>query len=325
MSRRPLARDAARRRRTAAGLVALAVLLALTGAALALAGGLGGEDDDGAASAQAASALPRASADRFDGDRALALVRRQVAFGPRPAGSPALRRLAGDLRRRLPRGRFEPVPGDPPGMRNVVGTIPGRRPALVIGAHYDTEATVANFVGANDGAAGTAVAVELGRALRALRRPAGAREIRIVLFDGEEEPASGDQGNFFATGLRGSRAYVAAHAREVGAMVLLDYVGNRGLRLPRERSSNPALWAQLRAAARAVGVGRVFPDRTGGGVIDDHTPFLAAGIPAIDLIDITYRYRDTPQDTVDKLDVRALDAVGETVVELVRRLDRGGG
>jgi hypothetical protein len=152
---------------------ALAVVLAVVGAVLALAGSRGGTQagEPGAASAQARASLPRASADRFDGARALALVRRQVALGPRPAGSRPLRRLAGDLRRRLPRGRFEAVPGDPPGMRNVVGTVPGRRPALVIGAHYDTEATVEDFVGANDGAAGTAVAVELGRALRGLRRP----------------------------------------------------------------------------------------------------------------------------------------------------------
>jgi len=313
------------RRRTALGLAGLAVLLALTAAVLAGSGVLGSGDEGRAASARPAPTLPRASVNRFDGSRALALVRRQVAYGPRPAGSPALRRLASDLRRRLPRGRFEPVPGDPPGMRNVVGTLPGRRPALVIGAHYDTEATVEDFVGANDGAAGTAVAVELARALRGLRRPAGAREIRIVLFDGEEEPASGDQGDFFATALRGSRAYVDAHADDVGAMVLLDYVGNRNLRLPREGTSDPALWAQLRAAARAVGVGRVFPAGEGAALLDDHTPFLRAGIPAIDLIDFTYRYRDTPQDTVDKLDVRALDAVGETVVELVRRLDRARG
>ncbi len=305
-------------------MVALAVALALVGAVLALAGGRGGtgSGEPGAAGAQARASLPRASADRFDGARALALVRRQVAYGPRPAGSPELRRLAADLRRRLPRGRFEAVPGEPPGMRNLVGTLPGRRPALVIGAHYDTEATVEDFVGANDGAAGTAVAVELGRALRGLRRPEGAREIRIVLFDGEEEPASGDQGDFFATALRGSRAYVAAHARDVRAMVLLDYVGNRDLRLPREGSSDMALWAQLRAAARTVGVGAVFPDEVGATITDDHTPFLRAGIPSIDLIDWSYPHRDTPQDTVDKLDVRALDAVGESVVELVRRLDR---
>ncbi|MCW3010878.1 MAG: Zn-dependent exopeptidase, partial [Solirubrobacterales bacterium] len=247
-------------------------------------------------------------------------------YGQRPAGSPQLLRLARELRGLLPNGRFEPLPGavgrTGVGLRNVVGTIPGRRPALVIGAHYDTESHPEGFVGANDGAAGTAAVVELARSLRKLPRPAGAREVRFVLFDGEEEPREEDNDDFYSSALRGSKAYVEAHRREVRAMVLLDYVANKGLRLPREGSSDEELWAQLRAAARAVGVARAFPDGDGTAVFDDHTPFLRAGIPSIDLIDFEYRYADTVEDTVDKLDVRSLDAVGEAVVELVRRLDR---
>jgi hypothetical protein len=103
-------------------------------------------------------------------------------------------------------------------------------------------------------------------------------------------------------------------------MILLDYVANKGLRLPREGSSNPALWAQLRAAARRAGVPAVFPPGTQTGVYDDHTAFLNAGIPAIDLIDFSYRFRDTVDDTPDKLSPRSLDAVGETVLQLVRVL-----
>ena len=202
------------------------------------------------------------------------------------------------------------------GPRNVVGQIPGTRPAIVLGAHYDTEAFPEGFVGANDSAAGTAAVLEAARALRRLRRPAGAPEIRFVLFDGEEESRPTD--DFYRDALRGSKAYVAAHRREVGAMVLLDYVGNRGLRLPREGTSDPRLWARLRSAASRVGKASTFPPGTGTGVLDDHTPFLRAGIPAIDLIDFTYRYADTLEDTIDKLDARSLDAVGETVVELLR-------
>ena len=105
--------------------------------------------------------VPTPRVDRFDADAALALARRQVrAYGARPAGSASLQRLAVDLQRRLPRGRLEPVPGHP-GLRNVVGTIPGRRPAIVVAAHYDTNDTPTGFVGANDGAAGTAVRVRL--------------------------------------------------------------------------------------------------------------------------------------------------------------------
>ena len=273
--------------------------------------------------APAVPGVPATTVDRFDAGRALRLVKRQVAFGLRPAGSDALRRTARVLRPLLPRGRFEAVPGHP-GLRNVVGAIRGRRPALLIGAHYDTEARPPGFVGANDSAAGTAVLVEVARALRRLDRPARAREVRFVLFDGEEEPPEGDGGDFYAAALRGSKAYAKANADELEAMVLLDYVGNKGLRLPREGTSDPALWRRLRAAARAVGVQRVFPDRDGDALLDDHTPFLRAGVPAIDLIDFSYRYKDTTQDTVDKLDVRSLDAVGESVVELVRRLDRAG-
>ena len=101
-------------------------------------------------------------------------------------------------------------------------------------------------------------------------------------------------------------------------MVLLDYIANKGLRLPRESTSNPGLWRSMRAAAARAGVGAVFPATTQTGILDDHTPFLNAGIPAIDLIDFSYRYADTTRDTVDKLSQRSLDAVGEATLELLR-------
>jgi glutaminyl-peptide cyclotransferase len=258
--------------------------------------------------------------DRFEADRAWRLVRQQVAHGQRPAGSPQLRRLALRLRPLLPQGRFEPLPGEP-GLRNVVGTLPGRRPGIVVGAHYDTLVKPKGFVGANNGAAGTAVVIEVARALAKARPPDGAREVRFVLFDGEE-PAAGlpeESANFYRAGLRGSRAYVAAHPDRTAAMVLLDYVGNKKLRLPREGSSTIALWTRLRAAARKVGAQRFFPAEVGEIITDDHTPFLRAGVPAVDLIDWTYPGHDL-RDGIDKLSPASLDAVGETVVQLVLRL-----
>jgi hypothetical protein len=106
-------------------------------------------------------------------------------------------------------------------------------------------------------------------------------------------------------------------------MVLLDYIANKGVRLPREGSSTRALWTRVRAAARRVGVARVFPPRDQVAIYDDHTPFLRAGIPAVDLIDFSYRYADGLQDTVDKLSVASLDAVGETVYALLSELRAG--
>ena len=293
------------------GAIALAVAAVL--GVLALTGG-----DDSAGRGQAPVPARSASglADRFDSARAWAELERQVALGPRPAGSPVLRQLAGRIRTALPNGRFERVPGHP-GLRNVVGKLPGRKPAIVVAAHYDTK-DLPGFVGANDGAAGTAALIEIARVLRGERRPPNAREIRFVLFDGEEEPPGST--DFATDALRGSKAYVKAHRRSVGTMVLLDYIANKGLRLPREGSSDPALWARLRAAAARVGVTAVFPPRVQTSILDDTTPFIDAGIPAIDLIDFSYRYSHTTRDTVDKLSLRSLDATGETTIELLREL-----
>jgi glutaminyl-peptide cyclotransferase len=300
--------------------VALVVQLALGAALVVVAVNgfpfIGGHDARGVHGPGAA--VPRPTVDRFNARRAFALIRRQLAYGQRPASSPQLRRLAEALRRELPGGHFEAVPGHP-ALRNIVGSLPGRRPAIVIGAHYDTEYHPKGFVGANDSAAGTAAVVELGRALVRVDYD-GAREVRFVLFDGEEEGPGCSNARFAQCALRGSRAYVAAHRGEVGQMVLLDYIANKGLRLPREGSSDPALWARVRAAAREAGVEAVFPAATQTTIYDDQTPFLRAGIPAIDLIDFSYRYRDTVRDTIDKLSVASLDAVGETVVGLVDRL-----
>ncbi|CAN5439977.1 M28 family peptidase [soil metagenome] len=240
-----------------------------------------------------------------------------MAIGPRPAGSEASRKLAERLRGQLPNGRFEQIGG---GLRNVVGSLPGPGPAIVVGAHYDTEVEPPDFVGANDGAAGTAAVVELSRVLEA-ELPEGHREVRFVLFDGEEEPAGCPDARFQQCALRGSKAYVRAHGDEIGEMILLDYIANRGLSLPREANSDEALWDRLRAAADRAGVGGTFPAADAGiAVIDDHVPFLLAGIPAIDLIDFSYEFADTSEDTVDKLDPAALDAVGEATAELVIEL-----
>jgi glutaminyl-peptide cyclotransferase len=196
----------------------------------------------------------------------MALVQRQVAVGQRPAGSPQLRRLGDELRPMLPSGTFEPFASKGPqqGLRNIVGVLPGRPPAILIGAHYDSEYHPKGFVGANDSA--------------------------------------------------------AAHPGQIGDMILLDYIANRDARIPRETNSSPALWAELRMAAGQVGTEQVFPDATQEPVLDDHIPFLEQGVPSIDLIDFSYSYADTVQDTPDKLDEAVLDQVGETVAQLVINL-----
>ena len=264
----------------------------------------GNEEADGAAA-------PRAAVDRFDGDAAWKLLREQVELGPRPAGSDRSRALAERLRDLLPRGRFQEVPG---GLRNVIGTVPGReRGFVVLGAHYDTK-DVPGFVGANDGASGTAIVTEIARQIKRPRHT-----IEFVLFDGEETPRGVPDSEFEEKGLRGSK--VAARAfRDARAMVLLDFVGDRRLRIPREGYSRPGLWRRLRAAAGRVGTQRIFPDDTASSVLDDHIPFLQEGVPAIDLIDFGFPCFHRRCDDLSAVSRRSVDAVGETVFELMRTL-----
>jgi len=260
------------------------------------------------------------SPDRFDAARAYALTKLQVGYGQRPAGSPQLRRIAEQLRARLPHGRFEPIPGQP-GLRNVVARLPGKKPGIVVGAHYDTLVKPEGFVGANNGASGSAIVIQIARALNKMKRPEHGREVTFVLFDGEEPPSGlpEDDPNFSTSGLRGSRAYVKKYPDRTSQMILLDYVAGKGLQLPREGTSDTDLWNSLRSAARAVGKQKYFPDDVGTSIIDDHSPFLQSGVPAIDLIDWSYPGH-TLQDGMNMLSKASMDAVGESVLELVRRL-----
>ena len=284
------------------------MLLAAGLCALAVAACGGGGSEAAPPAPTAAAAL---KVDRFDEDRAWRMLEYQVNLGPRPAGSPASRRLAAYIKARLPRGRYERVPG---GLRNVVGEIPGRGKPIVLAAHYDTK-DIEGFVGANDGAGGTAALLEIARVLRKTKRPAGAPPIRFVAFDGEEAT---DDSDFYGTGLRGSKAYARKHAKKIRELVLMDFIADKDLLIPREASSDERMWADLRRAARRVGAASAFPDETQGTVLDDHTPFVRAGVPAIDLIDFEFDCWHETCDDLSAVSKASLDKSGETVLEFLR-------
>jgi glutaminyl-peptide cyclotransferase len=227
------------------------------------------------------------------------------------------------LRARMHGAKFVAIPGQP-GLHNIQVRIPGKQPGIVIGAHYDTLVKPKGFVGANNGASGSAIVIELANELAKLKRPADAREVTFVLFDGEEPPSGlpEDDPHFSTSGLRGSRAYVKANPERTSAMILLDYVAGKNLQLPREQTSNVDLWNQLRASAQTVGKVSYFPDTVETPIIDDHTPFLNSGVPAIDLIDWSYPGH-TLQDGMSAISKSSEDAVGESVLDLVKRLQAG--
>ena len=249
----------------------------------------------------------------FDAHRAFRDLRAQVAIGPRPAGSAASRREVRLVVRRLRDAGVRRVTVQRP-HRNVVARIPGREPGtVVVGAHHDTK-DLPGFVGANDGASGTAVLVQLARTLKRPRHT-----IKFILFDGEETPRGVPDRLFAKRGLRGSKV-AAPRYKKARAMVLLDFVGDKRLSTPREGSSDPELWSKLRAAARAVGVGRHFPDAERGTILDDHIPFLEEGVPSIDLIDFDFPCWHLRCDDLSAVSERSLDVTGEAVTRFLASL-----
>jgi glutaminyl-peptide cyclotransferase len=251
--------------------------------------------------------------DRFDEDAAWAFLVRQVELGPRPAGSPASRRLGAMLEASVPRGRFQRVPS---GLRNVLGTVPGRNPGrvVVLGAHYDTK-DLPNIVGANDNASGVAVVRQLARTVR----PRALRPTLVfVFFDGEETPRDVPDSQILRRGLRGSKV-AARSLRGVEAMILLDLVGDRKLRIPRDVRADPRLWRRLRTASARVGVAHNFPTHQVE-VLDDHIPFARAGVRTLPLLDLGFRCWHRECDDLSAVSRESLDAVGETVLELLRGL-----
>jgi glutaminyl-peptide cyclotransferase len=293
----------------ALGAISASVLLGAVG------GGCGDGDSASGEPAFAAGDLRRA-ARAFDAERAMRDLRRQVRIGPRHSGSPGGSREVRWIERRLRTAGLTGTRTQRP-WRNVVARIGGERPGVVVvGAHHDTKDGIPGFVGANDGASGTAAVVELARSIKPRQlRPT----VVFVLFDGEESPKGTPDNEFERYGLRGSKVAAAAY-RKAEAMILLDFVGDTDLSTPREANSNRALWAKLRAAAKRTGNARHFPPVASGAVVDDHIPFLRAGVPSIDLIDFDFACWHRTCDDLSAVSAKSLDATGETVLELLRSL-----
>ncbi|MDQ3070680.1 MAG: DUF4910 domain-containing protein [Acidobacteriota bacterium] len=260
------------------------------------------------------------TATEVDGDRAFNDLKQIVAIGPRSAGSPGIRQTRAYVTREMSaigltvqeQTFMATTPVGQVAMSNLIVTLPGKRAdRILITGHYDTKPdTGFVFVGANDGGSSTALLIELARVLK--NRP---REFtyELVFFDGEEAWGDWNSGNTW-----GSRHYVDA-AKKAGslttvkAMILLDMIGERNVQLRQDTNStrwlNDIFW---RAAGR-LGHTRTFvADMTA--VEDDHIPFMNAGVPSIDLIDLDYPAWHTAEDTLDKTDARSLKIVGDVVV-----------
>jgi Zn-dependent M28 family amino/carboxypeptidase len=189
---------------------------------------------------------------------------------------------------------------------------------VALGAHYDTRAKAdhdlidptAPVMGANDGASGVAVLMELARTLSDNLLNSS---LRLIFIDGEDQ---GDGGMAGWSWIVGSKYYVASlsesEKEEIECFILLDMIGDENLNIHWEKNSNVALREEIWLAADTLGYAQ-FIQGEKYRMTDDHIPFLQAGIPAVDIIDFDYPYWHTRNDTSDHCSVDSLKAVGQTV------------
>jgi glutaminyl-peptide cyclotransferase len=274
-------------------------------------------------------ALTPAPALKFDSGRAWEHLRQLVAIGPRPSGSPAIEETRKYIKSQLAAAGLTAVeqtwddqtPIDKVKMVNLVATIPGaRKERIVFAGHYDTKLyREFRFVGASDGGSSAAFLLELARILKTRRNPL---TIELLFLDGEEARMPEWRGT---DNTYGSRHYVDVAKRDgslatLKALVLIDMIGDRDLDIRRDTNSTPWLTNLFWDAAKRQSLDDYFiPDSTR--IEDDHLPFLAAGVSAVDIIDLDYDAWHTPKDTLDAVSARSLQVVGDVVVAALPQIE----
>ncbi|MBV9925832.1 MAG: M28 family peptidase [Acidobacteria bacterium] len=287
----------------------------------------------------------------FSGQRAYEHVKRLVEFGPRPSGSKELEaarqyileQLGGDpsapnLHRRGV-GRMSvredvwlaETPAGKVRMVNIVCELPGETDdTILITGHYDTKRYKEfAFVGANDGGSSAGALIELVRAFKAMQGKTRFT-YRFVFFDGEEAVCRewdecskpGRPDNTYGSRYEVGRLKALNRLKNVRALILLDMMGYDKLELGRDDMSTPWLVDVLWKTARELGYAKQFVERAEGVGGDDHEPFLKAGVPSVDLIQLsTYPFWHTADDTLDKISPHSLKAVGDVVLASLPRVE----
>jgi len=288
-----------------------------------------------AAPCRLAAAGPDAA---FSGNRAFDDLKHLVAFGPRPAGSKAL----ADARQWMI-GQIEQtglhveedsfVASTPAGslpMTNLLVKIPGvSSQAVIVAGHYDTKRFEdSKFVGANDGGSSAAVLLEMARALAHRKNKF---TIWLVFFDGEEAIQQ-----WTATdSLYGSRHLAeklttSGDLGRIGAMILIDMIGDAKLNIDRDGNSTPWLTDLIFTTAHRLGYGKVFLNERSA-YQDDHIPFVNAGVAAVDLLGNVGpvspsapfgSYWHNAKDTVDKCSSDSLAILGRVVLATLEELEK---
>jgi Zn-dependent M28 family amino/carboxypeptidase len=266
---------------------------------------------------------------RFDSARAFKHIEALVAIGPRPAGSPAIEQSRKYIKEQLTAAGVavseqaweDRTPVGPVKLVNLIATIPGAsKNRLIIAGHYDTKLIREfRFVGANDGGSSAAFLIEFARVLKARKNPL---TMELLFLDGEEAVIAWANNDH----TYGSRHYVEAARRDgslrtIRALVLVDMIADRDLRFKRDGNSTTWLTDIIWTAARREKLGAFFDDEPFD-VEDDHIPFVRAGVPAVDIIDLEFDAWHTAADTLDAVSARGLQVVGDVLLAALPQIEQ---
>ena len=267
-----------------------------------------------------------------NGARTMEYVKEIVAKGPRYLGSPGHAKVEAYLRAHLkgdevvedtftvesPEGKF---PG-----RNIIAKFPGKKDGIiVIASHYDTNYPLrkTSFIGANDGAATSAILLELAQHLRGGKLE--GYSVWLLWTDAEEAVRQwSDTDSLYGTRHLAETWEKDGTLKKIKAFLLADMIGDADLDILRDSNSTAWLEDYVLEAATRLGYQSHFFVQSGG-IQDDHIPFVQRGVPVADLIDLDYGYNNvfhhTVQDTVDKLSARSLEISGDVIWETVLLVD----
>ena len=264
---------------------------------------------------------------KFDGQRAFADLENQVSFGPRIPGSEAHTLTVKYIREVLEENTWSVEIQDTTMLNQPVRNVIGRKgegtPWIILGAHYDSRLKADRdpdpqkkeqpVPGANDGASGVAVLLELARVI-----PSDFKgQTWLVFFDAE------DNGRIPGWDwILGSQAFVRDLKGQPDTVVIVDMIGDADLNIFEEKNSTPELRREIWDIANSLGYSKEFIAQPNHSILDDHTPFLQVGIPAVDIIDFDYPYYHTSQDTPDKTSADSLQTVGDTLLEFLTQRNR---
>lgn len=251
----------------------------------------------------------------FNAQRAYQDVLVQTGFGPRLPNTEAHEKTVDYIQEQLTAAGWQVELQNSENLGHPMTNIIARRGTgaqwVILGAHYDSRLLADHdpdpmlqsqpVPGANDGASGVAVLLELARILpRQLNQ-----EVWLVFFDLE------DQGRIEGYDwILGSQFFVDQLNEKPDAVIVIDMIGDEDLQIYKEKSSTQALVNEIWQVAKDLSYEEIFSDEEKYSILDDHTPFLNAGIQAIDIIDFDYPYWHTTADTADKVSSESLEIIG---------------